>query len=94
MTQSNTPKKKRYLTCRQVQERYGNVSHMWVERRLDDDADFPRCIKFKRLRMWDEEALDAWDRICAARGRGEHDVKRDADIGVGTKRRPKSKAIT
>ena len=58
---------------------------MWVERRLDDDDAFPRFIKFKRLRMWDEEALDEYDRICAARGRGERDAKRDADIG--TKRR-------
>jgi predicted DNA-binding transcriptional regulator AlpA len=64
-------KSKRKLTTRQVQERYGAVSHMWVERRLKNDSTFPRFVKFGRLRMWDEAELDAWDQLCGARGRGE-----------------------
>ena len=44
-----------------------------IVRRLKDDPDFPRPVKFKRLRMWAEDALDEYDRICAARGRGERD---------------------
>ncbi len=62
---------KRYLTTKQVQYRYGDVSHMWVERRLRDDPDFPRYVKRGRLRFWREAALDEWDALCAARGRGQ-----------------------
>jgi hypothetical protein len=79
---SNSNPKKRWLTVAQVRERYGNVSHMWVERRLQKDPDFPRFVKFGRMRFADEAELDEWDRICAARGRGEHDADTD------TKRRP------
>ena len=71
-------KSKRKLTARQVQHRYGDVSHMWVERRLKDDPTFPKFTKYGRLRMWNEDELDEWDRICAARGRGEHDARHAA----------------
>ena len=64
-------KSKRKLTSRQLRKRYGDVSHMWIERRLQDDPTFPRFTKYGRLRMWDEEKLDEWDEVCAARGRGE-----------------------
>ena len=60
---------KRYLTAKQVRERYGDVSFMWIERRLKGDPDFPRYVKRGRLRFWDEDALDEWDCLCAARGR-------------------------
>jgi hypothetical protein len=73
---TNPKPKKRWLTVKQVRERYGDVSHMWVERRLRDDPDFPRLTKFGRLRMGDEAEFDAYDQLCAARGRGEHDAKR------------------
>jgi hypothetical protein len=45
---------------------------MWIERRLRDDPDFPHPIYFGRIRMWDEDLLDKWDDICAARGRCEY----------------------
>ena len=66
---SQNSKSKKWKTTRQVQERYGDCSHMWIERRLKDDPDFPRPVKFTRLRMWAEDELDVYDRICAARGR-------------------------
>jgi predicted DNA-binding transcriptional regulator AlpA len=77
MTNQNT-KSKKWKTTRQVQVRYGDVSHMWIERRLKDDPDFPRPVKFGRLRFWDEDELDSYDRICAARGRGEREAAADA----------------
>ena len=64
MSDQKTPK--RYLTAAQVRERYGGVSHMWLERRLLGDPDFPRFIKFGRLRFWDESSLEAWERRQAA----------------------------
>jgi hypothetical protein len=35
-----------YLTAAQLRERYGGVSHMWIERRLKSDPAFPRPKKF------------------------------------------------
>jgi predicted DNA-binding transcriptional regulator AlpA len=77
--QMTDSKAKKWKTARQVRERYGDCSHMWIARRLESDPDFPRPVKFNRLRMWDEAELDAYDRICAARGRGdEREDARDA----------------
>jgi hypothetical protein len=51
-----------WVSARQLRNRYGNRSHMWVERRLKFDADFPRPIKMGRLRFWDLDLLEAWER--------------------------------
>jgi predicted DNA-binding transcriptional regulator AlpA len=63
---SNPESKKRYLTAGQLRERYGGRSHMWIERRLQDDPTFPKPTKFGRLRFWDEAALEKWERSHAA----------------------------
>lgn len=51
----------------QVRARYGNVSHMWVERRLKDDPDFPRPLYIAKRRFWRLGELAAWERSVAAR---------------------------
>ena len=53
---------KRYLTAAQLRQRYGNVSHMWLERRLKNDPAFPRALKLGRLRFFDEAELERWER--------------------------------
>jgi predicted DNA-binding transcriptional regulator AlpA len=58
---TNKNPKKTWLSAAQVRQRYGGVSHMWIERRLDDPT-FPRFVKFGRLRFWDEAALERWER--------------------------------
>jgi len=59
---------KRYLTAAQLRERYGSVSHMWIERRLKSDPTFPRPVKLggSGLRMFDLEQIEVWERACAA----------------------------
>ncbi|MGY3396483.1 helix-turn-helix transcriptional regulator [Bradyrhizobium sp. 1200_D9_N1_1] len=51
----------------QLRARYGNVSHMWVERRLKDDPDFPRPLYIAKRRFWRLGELAAWERSIVAR---------------------------
>jgi hypothetical protein len=52
-----------YISTQQLRERYGGVSHMWIERRLNDDAQFPRPAYFGRRRFWSLAAIAAWERV-------------------------------
>ena len=51
-----------YASSNQVRNRYGGRSHMWIERRLKDDPDFPKPIYIGRLRYWKISALEAWEK--------------------------------
>jgi predicted DNA-binding transcriptional regulator AlpA len=50
-----------WLSTRKLLRRYG-VSHMWVERRLLNDPDFPKPVKFGRLRFWDINEIEQYER--------------------------------
>jgi hypothetical protein len=50
-----------------LRQRYGDVSHMWVVRRLADDPSFPRPIFLAGRRYWRLADLIAWERSAAAR---------------------------
>ena len=54
------------IPAAQVRARYGNVSHMWIERRLKDDSTFPRPTYIARRRYWRLADLVAWERAKAA----------------------------
>ena len=56
-----------YITAPQVCQRYGGVSHMWLERMLQKDATFPKPHKFGRLRFFKVDELIGWERRTAAR---------------------------
>lgn len=49
------------LRTAHVRKRYGDVSHMWVERRLADDPNFPRPIYIAKRRFWRLGALIQWE---------------------------------
>ena len=55
-----------YLTSTQLRARYGGRSHMWIERRLQADPSFPKPRKIGRLRFWDLDEIEAYERDCAA----------------------------
>jgi predicted DNA-binding transcriptional regulator AlpA len=59
-----------FLTSRQVRERYGNASDMWLWRRLDEDKGFPKPIRIKNRRFWRLADLRAWERSQAASNQG------------------------
>jgi len=56
-----------YLSTRQVRQRYGGVSEMWIERRLKDKAvGFPQpALIISRRRFWTVDSLVAWERAQA-----------------------------
>ena len=54
-----------FLTARQTRARYGNVSDMWLHRRLHDASGFPRPIVICGRRFWRLSDLVAWERNAA-----------------------------
>lgn len=58
-----------FLRSAQVRQRYGNVSHMWIERRLKGDPSFPRPTYFGRQRFWRVHELVEWERGLASQDR-------------------------
>jgi predicted DNA-binding transcriptional regulator AlpA len=58
-----------FIGAPQVCARYGGVSHMWIERRLQDDPDFPKPVYIGRLRYWRIADLEQYERAAAKRNR-------------------------
>jgi predicted DNA-binding transcriptional regulator AlpA len=58
-----------FITSRQLRNRYGGVSHMWIERRLVGDPEFPKPVYFGARRFWALLAIEAWERTRAANSR-------------------------
>jgi len=56
-----------YLTAPQVCQRYGNRSHMWLQRMLQRDPSFPRPNYFGRWRFFKIAELVDWERAAAAK---------------------------
>jgi hypothetical protein len=60
-----------FLTAPQVCQRYGNRSHMWLERLLVSDPSFPRPAKFGQKknswRFFKLAELEQWERTKTAR---------------------------
>jgi predicted DNA-binding transcriptional regulator AlpA len=57
----------KYISAAQVCERYGNRSHMWLERMIRDNPGFPKPIKLgKSMRFFLVEDLVRFERNCAA----------------------------
>jgi predicted DNA-binding transcriptional regulator AlpA len=50
-----------FLRARQVQTRYGGVSHMWLVRR-QKDAGFPSPTIFGGIRFWKLSDLERWEK--------------------------------
>jgi predicted DNA-binding transcriptional regulator AlpA len=58
-----------YINARQLRDRYGGVSHMWVERKLAGDPEFPKPTYFGARRYWPLSDIEAWERAAAKRVR-------------------------
>jgi hypothetical protein len=61
------PTKRKIRPPEPPDERYGGRSHMWLQRKLDDDPTFPRPFYFGRLRFFKIRDLERWEREHAAR---------------------------
>jgi len=69
-----------FLRINDLRRRYGNVSNMWIERRLRNDASFPRPFVSLNHRLWKRVELEIWESRLAREGVGptrpQHDPKR------------------
>jgi len=61
-------KTKTYLTAEQLRARYGGVSHMWIERRMKADPNFPQPMYMGRFRFWDLDKIEAFERAAVTAG--------------------------
>lgn len=51
-----------FLSSRQVKERYGNASDMWLWRRENEEAStFPRAVRIHGRRFWKLSELENWE---------------------------------
>jgi predicted DNA-binding transcriptional regulator AlpA len=58
----------KYLTAIQLRQRWGGCSHMFIERRLASDPDFPRPIKLGgRKRLFALDQVEKYERKFIAR---------------------------
>jgi hypothetical protein len=55
------PPDAKWISALQVRARYGGRSHMWLERKLKNDPNFPKPTYFGPLRYWQPVALDAYE---------------------------------
>jgi hypothetical protein len=56
-----------YISAPQVCDRYGGRSHMWLERKLQDDPKFPKPRYFGRLRFFKISELQKYERAAAGK---------------------------
>jgi hypothetical protein len=54
-----------FVNSRQLKQRYGGVSDMWVFRRLRDDSGFPQPMLIRGRRFWRLSDLAKWERTRA-----------------------------
>ena len=57
----------RYLSSKQVRDRYANASQMWLHRRLHDSSGFPLPMLICGRRFWKLSELTAWELSRATR---------------------------
>jgi hypothetical protein len=56
-----------FLNSRQVKERYGHVSNMWLHRREhEEDGRFPKPVRIKGRRFWRLSALLSYEQSLAS----------------------------
>ena len=70
---------KKYITATQLRERWGGVSHMFIERLLKTDPKMPRWVKFaERIRFFDIDEIEAYERseVVAAAVARRRDVRK------------------
>jgi predicted DNA-binding transcriptional regulator AlpA len=77
----NPSENERFLTAKQVRERYGNASAMWLYRREHDGSGFPQHIVIAGRKLWRVSELEAWERGLATKSdQARHLTKRTKEI--------------
>lgn len=63
-----------YISAKQVLARYGGRSEMWLTRRLEMEADFPRPMYSGRLRFFRLDEIEQYEKQRAMAGRAQAEV--------------------
>jgi predicted DNA-binding transcriptional regulator AlpA len=55
---------RRFLKMGQLRERWGGVSHMFIERRMHEDPTFPKPIRLGKslVRFWAVDEIESYER--------------------------------
>jgi hypothetical protein len=61
-----------WISARQVLDRFGGRSEMWLVRKLKMDKDFPRPAYSGRLRFFRLDELEQYEKRAVARGSAAH----------------------
>jgi predicted DNA-binding transcriptional regulator AlpA len=78
-TKQAAPREKRYLSSNQLRERWGGVSHMFLQRRVHEDPRFPKPRKFGgRIRFWLETEIEEYEAACVRLDEKIAEIKRGA----------------
>lgn len=63
MSAPKTDPKRKFITAPQLRERWGDCSHMFIERLLKSDPTMPRPVKLgTRYRFFDLAAIERYER--------------------------------
>jgi predicted DNA-binding transcriptional regulator AlpA len=67
-----------FLTAKQVRQRYGKASAMWLYRREHDGSNFPKCVVIAGRKMWRVSELETWERGLATKSdQARHLTRKD-----------------
>jgi predicted DNA-binding transcriptional regulator AlpA len=70
----------RFLTAKQVRERYAGASTMWLYRREHDGSGFPKSVVIAGRKLWRLSELETWERSLATKSDlARHLAKKDTD---------------
>ena len=56
---------RKFITAKQLRTRWGDCSHMTIERKLKRDPNFPKPYHLTRVRMFDVAEIETYERAAA-----------------------------
>jgi hypothetical protein len=61
-TLKDAPAKRKFIGMSQLRERWNDCSHMFVERKIQNDANFPAIYRIGRRRLFAIDEIEAYER--------------------------------
>jgi hypothetical protein len=64
--------KRKFIGVPELCERWNGCSHMFIERKIKNDPDFPKVYRFSRHRLFDLDEVEAYEQKFITRGEKSH----------------------
>ncbi len=71
-----------FISAKQLRNRYGARSEMWLVRKLESDPDFPRPMYSGRLRFFRLDELERYEKLAVTRGKPDAKAEASAKATV------------